>query len=192
MFTPTTVKVFCATLMISGMVFSAGIGEAQLVKAKSSGNAGAAENAKRQQMLKERQTAREAKKTFSISNKKNIPNECTPADVYEGADKAKLKDLILSAWKAEHPQDEVMGVRFIAKDWKANENIHRDDAGKILYINDKAVLVVSVIVKTSPEIATIFPAYVNKENKTGALNAGVQTKTNQYVVKQMLVANYKD
>lgn len=129
---------------------------------------------------------------FTISNAKNIPNEPTPADVYEGADKAKLKDLILSAWKAEHPQDEIMGVRFTAKDWKANENAHRDDAGKVLYITDKAVLVVSVIMKTSPEIATIFPAYINKENKTRALNAGVQTKTKEYVVKQMLVANYKE
>lgn len=54
MFTTTTHNRFFTALMISGMIFSTGIGEAQLVKAKSSGNAGAAENARRQQMLKDR------------------------------------------------------------------------------------------------------------------------------------------
>lgn len=88
------------------MILSSGICEAQMVKAKSSGNASPAENAKRQQMLKDRQAKREAAKAFKISISKNIATETTPADAYEGADKAKLKELVLNAWKAEYPTAE--------------------------------------------------------------------------------------
>lgn len=186
------VKGIAAGFIISGMMFSTGICEAQMVKAKSSNNASPAENAKRQQMLKDRQAKRELAKAFKISNLKNIATESMPADVYEGSDKAKLKELVLNAWKNEYPKDDIMGVRFIAKDWKSNENVHYSAAEKNFYVNDKAALVVSVIIKTSPEVATIFPAYINKDNKTGAMNAGVQTKTNEYVVKQMMVVNYKE
>lgn len=167
-------------------------GEAQLVQGKSSANAGAAENARRQQMLKDRQAERAAKMAFTVSNPKEIATEATPEDLYSGADKAALRQLIASAWKEAYPKDEVMGIRFVAKEWQANKNVHRNAAGKVLYVNDKAVLLVSVVVKTSPEIATIFPAYINKDNQTGALNAGVHTKTSAHVIRQMKVANYHE
>ena len=52
-------------------------------------------------------------------------------------------------------------------------------------------MAVSVIVKDDSTTATIFPAYINKDNLNGDINAGVSTKKSEYVVKQMLVKNWK-
>lgn len=192
MLSKNTVKKIAACVISAGIVFSAGTCEAQLVKAKSSSNASAAENEKRMRMLNERRLEKKAANAYKIDNLKNVATEPTPADVYKGADKAKLKDLVLNAWKEEYPKDEVMGVRFIESEWEGNKNVHYSEAEKGYYVNDKAVLTVAVVVKTSPDTATIFPAFINKNNKTGEMNAGVQTKSRSYVVKQMLVANYKE
>jgi len=125
---------------------------------------------------------------FTISNKGKIDDEPTPADVYSGKDKKELKKMILDAWKAKYPKDNVLGVRFHMDHWKRDANYKANSTS--IYKTDTSVLAVSVVVQDDSKYATIFPAYINKDNLSGELNTGVETKKSQYVVKQMLVKNW--
>lgn len=56
----------------------------------------------------------------------------------------------------------------------------------------KDALAASVIVKATEKIAPLFPAYINRDNLEGGdLNVGVETKSSEYVIKELLVANVK-
>lgn len=91
--------------------------------------------------------------------------------------------------EGKYPQDEILGVRFHMKDWKRDANYKANSTS--IYKTDTSVLAVSVVVKDDAQHATIFPAYINKDNLDGSVNTGVDTKKSQYVVKQMLVKNWK-
>ena len=130
----------------------------------------------------------EGKPNYVISNQGSIDSQMTPPDVYTGKDKKSLEKLVLEAWRGKYPKDEILGLRFHMKDWKRDANYKANSTS--IYKTDTSVLAVSVVVKDSPELATIFPAYINKDNLDGSVNAGVATKTSEYVVKQMLVRNW--
>lgn len=147
----------------------------------------------RRRKMMERMCARKAasgKPSYKISNPDRIASTSTPPDVYQAADRAELETLVLDAWKTKWPKDEVLGVHFPSKNWKRNKNKRWNSAMKQWDYNDTSVLALRVVVKEDAEKATIFPAYVNRRNDSGEINAGVATKTNEYVVTQMLVKNY--
>lgn len=132
---------------------------------------------------------KEGQPNYTITNKSSVASEPTPADVYSGGDKKKLEKMIREAWKAKYPKDDILGVRFHMKDWKRDANYKANSTS--IYKTDTSVLAVSVVVKDNADTATIFPAYINKDNLSGGIDAGVSTKTSEYVVKQMLVKNWK-
>ena len=136
-----------------------------------------------------RRKCQEGQPDFVISNEGAIESEPTPPDVYTGTDKKKLERMILDAWKTRYPEDDVLGVRFHMKNWKTDVN-YRANSTEI-YETNTSVLAVSVVVKDNSETATIFPAYINRDNHDGSLNAGVDTKKKEYVVKRMLLKNWK-
>lgn len=129
-------------------------------------------------------------KEYKISNVGNIEQEQTPPDVYSKGDKAELKKMIMEAWKAKYPQDKILGIRFHMKEWKREKNVRSNETS--IYLNDKSALAVSVVTQTDDRVATIFPAYINKDNQSGTMNIGCDTKSKGYVIKQMLVSNYKE
>lgn len=131
----------------------------------------------------------EGKPTFKIANANAVDKEPSPTDVYTGADKQSLRSMIMQKWMAKWPQDQVLGVHMTSGNWKRVANWRADAVS--VYKKDTSILAASVVVKTDDRVATIFPAYVNKDNQGGGLNVGVATKTREYVVKQMLLANYK-
>ena len=114
-----------------------------------------------------------------------------PQDVYKGADKAKIKNMISSAWKKAYPEDQILAIRFHNADWKRTKTKKWNDAVKEWQYNDVSSLGVSVIVKADEKVATIYAAFVNKDHISGTMNTGVATKTSGYVVKEMLIANLK-
>ncbi len=133
---------------------------------------------------------RAIQKAYKISNANQIDKEKRPQDNYSGGDKGDLEKMIRSAWSKKYPNDQIMGIHFEAKDWKRTQNKRWNEAIKGWYYTDVSVLVAKVVVKTDNKVATIFPAYINKDNKDGSLNTGVATKTSEYVVKQILISNY--
>jgi len=110
-----------------------------------------------------------------------------PAEKYSGGDKAKLKKMVLDKWKETHPNDKVLGVRFHMADWQRKKESNYNNG--TWYHYDNSVLAVLVAVKTSAELATVYPAYVNKNNQSGALTIGADTKGSAYVHNDMLLKN---
>ncbi len=143
---------------------------------------------KRFRRIAERKCA-EGKPDYTISNKGKIETEPTPADIYSGSDKAKFHTMIDSAWRKKYPQDKILGIRFHSNSWVRNANYKTNATG--IYKTDTSVLPVSVVIQHGARFATIFPAYINKNNLTGSITAGVNTKKKEYVVKEMLLSNWK-
>lgn len=110
-----------------------------------------------------------------------------PGEKYSGGDKAKLKKMVLDKWKELHPNDKVLGVRFHMAEWQRKKESNFNNG--TWYHYDNSVLAVLVVVKTSNELATVYPAYVNKNNQSGALTIGAETKGSGYVQDDMLLKN---
>lgn len=120
-----------------------------------------------------------------------IAEERPPAEKYKGADKEDLKKRILEEWKKEWPKDEVLMVRFHMENFDRRETASWDEGSKSWSFDDRSVLCVTIIVKTSDKIATSYPAYVNVDNTAKATTFGVKTKGGVYVSEEMLVENVK-
>jgi len=110
-----------------------------------------------------------------------------PAEKYSGGDKAKLKKMVLDKWKELHPNDKVLGVRFHMGEWQRKKESNFNNG--TWYHYDNSVLAVLVVVKTSPELATVYPAYLNKNNQSSSMTVGAETKGSGYVQEEMLLKN---
>lgn len=106
---------------------------------------------------------------------------------YNGGDKAKLKQMVLAKWKELYPNDKVLGIRFHRDTWERKKESSYNNG--TWYHYDNSVLVVFVVVKTSPDLATVYPAYLNKNNQSGALTVGAETKGGSYIQNDMLLKN---
>jgi hypothetical protein len=110
-----------------------------------------------------------------------------PPEKYSGSDKAKLKKMVLDKWKELYPGDKVLGVRFHMGEWQRKKESNFNNG--TWYHYDNSVLAVLVAVKTSAELATVYPAYLNKNNQGGAMTVGAGTKGDGYVQNDMLLKN---
>jgi hypothetical protein len=115
----------------------------------------------------------------------------TPPDVYSGGDKTKLKEMVENEWKRLYPKDEILAIRFHTAEWKRDEGWRWNAGGSAWEKFDRSVLPLKVIVKTSDKIATIYMAFVNRNNLSNSINVGAQTKGGEYVVEEMLLSNLK-
>lgn len=114
-----------------------------------------------------------------------------PVEVYKGADKEKFRAAILKAWKAKYPNDKVIGVAFISESWKRNVEDSWNSAGKSWSHSDMSYLVAIVIVDKDTSTATMYPSYVNKNNLTGEISYGVDTKGGTFVVEDIAKSKLK-
>lgn len=110
-----------------------------------------------------------------------------PAEAYGGGDKASLKGRVLAKWKELYPGDQVLGVRFLKADWERRKESNWNNGSWYHY--DNSVLLVYVVIRKSAELATVYPAYINKNNQTGAIAIGAGTKGNSYSHQDMLMKN---
>lgn len=113
-----------------------------------------------------------------------------PEDLYRGSDRAALEAQVRAAWAKAYPQDEVLGVRFPMAAWKRAQTSTWYPTSRSWQHTDQSVLRVTFLVRTSPEIATSYPAYLNKDHLSqDSITAGVDTKGSAYVSETMLVKN---
>jgi hypothetical protein len=110
-----------------------------------------------------------------------------PKDAYAGADKDALGKQVLAKWKAENPNDEILAVRFIKADWERKKESTFNNG--TWYHYDNSVLLTYVVIKKNADLATVYPAYINKNNQTDAIAIGAQTKGNGYSHQDMLIKN---
>lgn len=114
-----------------------------------------------------------------------------PENRYAGSDAEKLRGMIARAWKSSYPDDKVLTIRMGMKNWKRTVRQVWSAAEKAFYKVDKAYLVIAVIVQTSDSVATIYPAFINRNNLSGSMNVGVRKDGTGYVSSEMLVKNFK-
>lgn len=113
-----------------------------------------------------------------------------PKDAYAGGDKAALEKVIREAWAAKHPKDRILGIRFHMQEWDRTQKLKWSEGDSSWNKIDHSVLCVSVIVQTSDTIATIYPAYLNRDHLSNDKTVpGVDTKGSAYVHTEMLIAN---
>ncbi len=114
-----------------------------------------------------------------------------PVDKYTGGDRETHRKAILSAWKKAHPTDKVLKVVFPNAAWKMNRNSRWNSATSTWQHTDKSYLVVAVVIQKDAKTATIYPAYVNKENRTGEIIYGVETKGSGFVNDDLPLSKVK-
>jgi hypothetical protein len=72
--------------------------------------------------------------------------------------------------------------------WKRDRELKRN--ATYWYRTDVSSLVVYVVVKQSATLATVYPAYLNKNHLQGdALTVGADTKGSSHVHEEMLLKN---
>ena len=114
-----------------------------------------------------------------------------PAAAYNGGDRAGFEKRIRADWAKAWPQDEILEVRFHRANWKRNKKVVWNSGEKAWEAIDKGYLTCLVIVKTSDELVTLFPAFINRDFISDATTTGVQTKGGRYVIRKVLMSNYK-
>ncbi len=149
------------------------------------------EDDKRRKSLAQRLSAT---KSTIAKLEKSLEKEITaanraPQDVYGGDDKNKLRTEILTAWKKKWPDDEVLGLRFHQGEFTRTVKWVWSKGNKAWQKVDRSVLATTVIVKTSPEVAITYPAFVNVDNLSASRNVGCHTKGSGFVQRTMLVKN---
>lgn len=119
-----------------------------------------------------------------------IAGRAMPVDVYAGADKAALKASILAYWQARYPKDKVLGVRFFETGWTRETNWKLSI--NTAYLTDYSWLPVKVVVQTSDEVASLFPAFANTQQQgSGKTTISDDRSGSSYVVGKMLMKNVK-
>jgi hypothetical protein len=108
-----------------------------------------------------------------------------PEEIYRGEDLETLRAGVTAAWKKAHPADRVIAVVFDQADWKLNRfsRWHETDA-KWDHI-DKSYLELSVVVEKDVKAALIHAAFVNRDNATGTITFGVDTKGGSFVTDEI-------
>ncbi len=114
-----------------------------------------------------------------------------PEDKYTGGDRETHRKAILAAWKKAHPTDKVLKVAFPNAAWKMNRNSRWNSATSTWQHTDKSYLVLAVVIQKDAKTATIYPAYVNKENRTGEIIYGVDTKGSGFVNDDLPLSKVK-
>ena len=130
-----------------------------------------------------------AKISFEIKKDK-LAKVKKPKEKYQGKDKEKYEKMILEDWKESYPEDKVLDIIFHMKEFRRTKTKKWNSATKDWRYRDTEVLAVTVAVKTSDNIISLYMAYINKDNLSGKLSTGVKTKGSEYVIKEMLAKNY--
>lgn len=147
------------------------------------------------EVMRQKQLYEEAQEYFSTKcasyRKKMIASNRAPKDAYKGSDKEKFKNMILAEWKKAHPDDHILAIRFPEGNWNVIKRKEWNDTNNAWEYINKSILELAVIVKTDEKIATIYPAYINKDNNSGSIEPGVDTKKLSYSPVEMLIENFK-
>jgi len=108
-----------------------------------------------------------------------------PEETYRGKDLETLRAGVAAAWKKAYPGDRVIAIVFDQAAWKLNRfsRWHETDA-KWDHI-DKSYLELSVVVEKEAKTALIHAAFVNRDNATGAITFGVDTKGGSFVTDEI-------
>ena len=104
-----------------------------------------------------------------------------PEERYQGSDLESLREDLASAWKKKYPKDKVLGVVFDQSEWKINRLSRWNSATKSWDHVDKSSLELTIIVEKDSNAALLHAAFLNKDNPTGKISFGIDTKGSAFV-----------
>lgn len=99
-----------------------------------------------------------------------------PEDVYKGSDRKEWEQKLRAAWMQKYPGDKIIKMIFNQAQWEHSKGQEWNKAYKRWEQYDKSVLKTAVVVDNDAETALIHPAFVNKDNMSGKVVLGVDTK----------------
>jgi hypothetical protein len=112
-----------------------------------------------------------------------------PTEGYSGADKEKHRAAIKSAWMKKWSGDKIVKIVF-TKAWIRKSEWNHNGNGNYSK-SDMSYLVATVVIQKDAKTATLYPAYVNKNNLSGELSYGVDTKGGSYVNDDIALSKVK-
>jgi hypothetical protein len=104
-----------------------------------------------------------------------------PEERYQGTDLEVLRRDVTAAWKKKYPNDKLLAVVFDQAEWKINRLSRWNSATKSWDHVDKSALELTVIVERDSNSALLHAAFVNKDNPTGNISYGIDTKGSAFV-----------
>ncbi len=112
-----------------------------------------------------------------------------PVEGYSGADKEKHRTAIKSAWMKKWSGDKIVKIVF-PQAWTRKSEWNHNGNGNYSK-SDMSFLVAWVIVQKDSKTAMMYPAYVNKNNLSGEVSYGVQTKGGEFVNDEIALSKVK-
>ncbi len=102
--------------------------------------------------------AAEVKAALEYVKENKLASVKMPADVYTGADKAKIRAAVLALWASDYPAEKVLAVRFPNAKWERRKTVEK--VGTEWKSYDVSSMSVRVIVDKSEEAVTIHGVIV--------------------------------
>ncbi len=113
-----------------------------------------------------------------------------PEEVYTESDREELREKMQAAWKRAYPDEKILAIRFHASGWKRTKKwVWTDTHETEKEWSDRSEMACIVIVKTDERVATLYPAYFNKNHVSDSMSLGVHTRGGGYVIRKMLIQN---
>ncbi|MCA9319792.1 MAG: hypothetical protein KDB53_03605, partial [Planctomycetes bacterium] len=110
-------------------------------------------------------------------------------ETYEGSDLEALRRQIREAWSKAWPEDDILRIVFHMQAFERDVKWTWQAAETAWIKSDHSVLATTVVIKTSAEIATTWPAFVNVDHIKNRQSIGVKTKGGAYVSRKILIEN---
>ena len=115
-----------------------------------------------------------------------------PEDRYAGEDRAHMDELVQKKWQEKYPNDRILGIRWGMKEWDRSTGYRWQGVALEWYKYDYSELHASVIVQTSPDVASIYHCYCVKDHmKSDRIKVTEDDKTYMSVNRQLLVSNFQ-
>lgn len=91
-------------------------------------------------------------------------------------------------WENRNPGDRILDVRIVAADWEHAVGYDWNNAYSRWDKYDRQWLKMAVIVQSDEQIATVYPAFINRDNMSGRESL-VASHKSTYEIRKMLVKN---
>ena len=130
----------------------------------------------------------DAAKTAKALESEIIASTRAPKANFSGSGGSSLIDQMQDEWENKNSNDEILDVRILSKDWVRSTGYAWYNAYSRWEKYDKQYLKMAVIVKTDSKIATIYPAFINRDNMKSRESL-VASHQSTYSICKMLVKN---
>ncbi len=130
----------------------------------------------------------DAKKAEEALEQEIIATNKPPADQYRGGDRKAIIAKVKAAWQKNNPGDEILEIRVPYKEWRREVGYKWNGAASQWEKYDRQYIQLAVVVKSNDKVATIYPAFINRDNLSGRERI-VASHKSTYEIRKVLLKN---